>query len=115
MGGTQQRPFPYCPFSLPCHFCALCGHLEPDWLQSTVSHCSQRLPTQDFLPDYDQADFPNRVVRAPTLGKTEQSGVLSPNIPSGSHISDGVQDKESQVLKFLPLSHSLSSLSRLCM
>ena len=68
-----------------------------------VSHCSQWLPTQAFLPDYDQADFPNRAVRAPTLGKTEQSGVLSPNIPSGSLISDGVQDKESQVLKFLPV------------
>lgn len=115
MGGTQQRPPPYCPLSLPCHFGALGGHLEPDWLQRTVSHCSQWLPTQAFLPDYDQADFPNRAVRAPTLGKTEQSGVLSSNIPSGSLISDGVQDKESQVLKFLPLSHFISSLSRLCM
>ena len=37
MGGTQQRPPPYCPFSLPCHFGALGGHLEPDWLQSSFS------------------------------------------------------------------------------
>lgn len=76
MGGTQQRPPPYCLFSLPCHFGALGGHLETNWLQSTVSHCSQWLPTQAFLPDYDQADFPNSC-ESPNFGqnRTEWSFV----------------------------------------